>query len=82
MTDREKFPPLGQEFRFARKLQRPDLFIGVTTSEQRRDRIRQEILARGLADEPIQRRMGVAETYREAFKRQFGQPLTPGETQC
>lgn len=82
MTDREKFPPLGQEFRFARKLNMPDLFVGVTTAEQRRDRIRKEIISRGLADEPIQRRMGVVETYREAFQRQFGQPLQPGESTC
>ena len=74
-TDRETFPPLGRQYWFARRLNRPGLFAGITTAEQRRERIRNEILSRGLADEPIGRRMGVSETHQETFERLYGQPL-------
>lgn len=53
-----------------------DLYGGTTTREQRRERIREEILGRGLAQVVLGRgRDRLAETYSRAFERLYGAPL-------
>lgn len=58
------------------------LFDGITTPEQRRERVRKEILGRCLADAVAGRRKGQpCETWADVFQRVYGQPLIrPGMT--
>ena len=60
----------------ARRLDRPDLFAGVTTAEDRRERVRRAILDGGKSEAVAGRRPGYGcETWRETFERVYGQPL-------
>ena len=52
---------------------------GVTTREMRRDRIRAEILERGLADAIAGNAKGRPETWAEVFQRIYRQPLQQQE---
>jgi hypothetical protein len=52
------------------------LFLGLTDSEIRRERIRKEIIARGVADQSAGRnRSGETESFRALFERMYGVPL-------
>lgn len=60
-----------------RRLQAPDLFAGVTTPDERRERVRAEILGRDLQHAIAGRRTGQSpETWAELFQRIYGLPLT------
>lgn len=53
-----------------------DLYAGATTREKRRERLREEILSRGLSQAVLGRgKEGLAETYSRAFERLYGQAL-------
>lgn len=52
---------------------------GVTTAEQRRERIRAAILEKNLQDERAGWRNGYPETWAQLFQRVFRQPLQPME---
>jgi hypothetical protein len=53
-----------------------DLYGGVTTREQRRERLREEILNRGLAQVVLGRAPdGKADTYSRAFERLYCEAL-------
>ncbi len=53
-----------------------DLYGGVTTREQRRERLREEILNRGLAQVVLRRGPdGNADTYSRVFLRLYGEAL-------
>lgn len=57
---------------FAKRLGKPNLFTGLTDADIRRDRIREEILRQGCADDRLgKNRLGEEETFREAFARLF-----------
>lgn len=67
---------LAHEAWLAGKLGVDDLFTGSTTREQRRERVREEILNRGLAQVVLGRGPdGNANTYSRAFERLYGAPL-------
>lgn len=53
---------------------------GVTTFEQRRDRIRAEIIERNLGDAIAGNAKGRPETWAQVFQRIYRQPLNPMET--
>lgn len=71
IADRHKGRPPDVDYWFARKLGAPNLFLGTTDENIRRDRIREEILRRGCADDRLgkNRRLGEEETFRQAFER-------------
>jgi hypothetical protein len=73
MTD--TFPGLDAEHWLIRKLNRPDLFGGITTAVERRERIRNEIIERGLASEHLGQFNGVREQWFMTFERFYGVPL-------
>lgn len=80
MTD--LFAKLDIELWFSRRLEQHGvctIFAGVTTPEERRERIRELILVRGCDMTIIGRNPGTRrpETYREAFERAFKEPLEP-----
>jgi hypothetical protein len=53
-----------------------DLYAGVTTREQRRERLREEILNRGLAQVVLGRAPdGKSDTYSRAFERLYREAL-------
>ena len=66
---------------FAHRLNEPHLFaIGTTGPDERRELVRQRILARGLADERLgKNREGSSETFRQAFERAYQHNLETGE---
>jgi hypothetical protein len=65
----------------ASRLQMPRSWdSGVTTAEQRRERIRAAILERNLQDERAGWRNGNPETWAQLFRRVFRQPLQPMES--
>jgi hypothetical protein len=66
------------EYWFAKRLNRFDLFAGITTLDDRIERVRREILSRNLADVELGRKRGKVETYSQGFERAFGQPLEGG----
>jgi hypothetical protein len=69
-------PTIATETWIARRLQRPDLFAGVTTPDERRERIRQVIVDGRMAMAIAGKRAGQpAETWREVFERVYGVPL-------
>lgn len=51
------------------------IFDGLTTPKQRCERMRQAILAAGLADRVLGKSSGQHQTYRVVFERLYGQPL-------
>lgn len=64
------------EMWLAGKLGIDDLYGGVTTVEKRRERLREEILVRGIANDRAGRTAsGESETYARAFERLYRQPL-------
>jgi hypothetical protein len=73
-------PTIATETWIARRLQRPDLFAGVTTPDERRERVRQAIVDGRMAMAVAGKRAGQsAETWREVFERVYGQPLAAKE---
>lgn len=69
-------PTTAVESWIARRLDRPDLFAGVTTAEERRERVRAAILEGRMEEAVAGRRAGYGcETWRETFERVYGQPL-------
>jgi len=59
------------ELWIAQRLRRPDLYAGVTSVDERRERVRAVILEQGLADVAVKGQT----TWRQAFERAFRQPL-------
>jgi hypothetical protein len=53
---------------------------GVTTRDQRRDKIRAAILDRNLADAVAGNAKGKPETWAQLFQRVYRQPINPMET--
>jgi hypothetical protein len=53
---------------------------GVTTRDQRRDKIRAAILDRNLADAVVGNAKGKPETWAQLFQRVYRQPINPMET--
>jgi hypothetical protein len=73
-------PTIATEAWIARRLQRPDLLAGVTTPDERRERVRQAIVDGRMAMAVAGKRAGQpAETWREVFERVYGQPLAAKE---
>lgn len=69
-------PTITVESWIARRLQRPDLFAGVTTPDQRRERVRQVIVDGRLEHGIAGKRDGVTcETWADLFQRVYGEPL-------
>jgi hypothetical protein len=67
---------MATEVWISRRLQRPDLFAGVTTPDERRERVRQAILDGRMAMAIAGKRAGQsAETWREVFERVYGVAL-------
>lgn len=66
---------------FAHRLNEPHLFaVGLTDADTRRELVREKILARGLADEPLgKNKDGGAENWRQAFERIYQRNLETGE---
>lgn len=55
---------------------RKDLFAGLTTPEERRERLRNEIIDRCMCDAIAGRRKGqTCESWSELFERLYGEPL-------
>lgn len=73
-------PRVSIEHWIARRLGRPDLLAGVTTPEERRERIRAAILTGQHAEAIAGKREGAAcLTWREVWAELYGTPLTgPG----
>lgn len=64
----------------ARRLQMPRSWdSGVTTAEQRRERIRAAILERNIQDTRAGWRQGNPETWAQLFRRVYRTPLNPTE---
>ena len=69
-------PTIAVESWIARRLRRADLFAGVTTPDERRERVRRAILDGRLEMAVAGKRAGQAcETWREVFERVYGEPL-------
>jgi hypothetical protein len=77
-----QFAAFDRDLWLARRLGRngvlvEDLFNGVTDAAERKRRLRQAILDRGVADIRCGSDKGRALTYRQAFERIYGEPLSP-----
>lgn len=73
-------PTIATETWIARRLRRPDLFAGVTTADDRRERVRAAILEGRMSEGIAGRRQGhECETWRQLFQRIYSQPLDGGE---
>lgn len=69
-------PTIATETWIARRLRRPDLFAGVTTPDERRERVRAAILDGRMSEGIAGRRQGhECETWRQLFERIYSQPL-------
>lgn len=69
-------PTIATETWISRRLQRPDLFAGVTSPSDRRERVRAAILEGRMAEAIAGKRQGhPAETWRELFVRVYGESL-------
>lgn len=62
-----------------KKLGLADFNTGVTTSEERRERIRAAIIDSGLAEAECFTKDGRAQSYAEAFRNTYGSPLVTDE---
>ena len=71
----KRSPTPIEETWLARRLGAPHLFLGVTTSGIRRDRVRSRILDLECAEEVAGRASGNPETFRGLFARLYGEPL-------
>lgn len=73
----ERWPSITVEIWLAKRLGDRTVFEGATTAEERRERIRQRIVADGRQDEIAGKRAadGVEETFAELFARLWGVPL-------
>lgn len=59
---------------------RKDLFAGLTTPEERRERLRREIVERDMAHAVAGKRKGqTCESWSELFERIYGEPLIAPE---
>ena len=73
-------PTTQVETWIAWRIGRPDLFAGVTTPDERRERVRTVILDRGMAEAIAGRREGhPCETWSALFTRVYGVPLEAQE---
>lgn len=73
-------PTIATEVWIARRLNRPDLFAGVTAPDERRERVRQAILDGRMTEAIAGKRKGEAcETWRELFTRVYAEPLERAE---
>jgi hypothetical protein len=63
----------------AQKLGITDLYGGTTTADERRERIRQTIIERGLAGAECFKKNGVAQDFRAAFCGTYGVQLDTDE---
>lgn len=73
-------PTIATEVWIAHRLRRPDLYAGVTTPDERRERVRQAITDGRMAMAIAGKRTGQpAETWREVFERVYGVPLAAKE---
>lgn len=71
-------PTVQVESRIAYRLREPTLFDGITTAEERRERVRQLIERRQLHMAIAGRSpSGKTETWAELFARVYGEPVTP-----
>lgn len=69
-------PTTQVETWIAWRIGRPDLFAGVTTPDERRERVRSAIVNDCLSDAIVGRRPGhPCETWTDLFTRVYGQPL-------
>lgn len=69
-------PRVSIEHWIARRLGRPDLLAGVTTPEERRERVRGVILERQMAEAIAGKREGQpCETWRDLYLRLYGEAL-------
>lgn len=76
MGDSSKtFPPLRAELWIARRLGHRDLFVGTTTPEERRERVRRVMLDEGFADYVAGSKNGEIELFRDTYRRFYGEPL-------
>lgn len=70
------FPAVWIEVWIARRLASPQLFAGLTTPQDRRQRVRDELVGRGLEDTIAGQRAGeTCETWQALFARVYGEPL-------
>lgn len=78
-------PDWRKESRFAERVEQhsdADVFAGLTTVEQRRDRIRESIAKHDLAAQVCgQDEKHQPLTYAQVFERLYGEPLTPTTTE-
>jgi hypothetical protein len=80
----EHMPPAGSptiatEVWISRRLQRPDLFAGVTDPDSRRERVRAAIEAGDMAMAVAGKRQGQSvETWADVFARVYGVPFATG----
>lgn len=73
-------PTTQVETWIAWRIGRPDLFAGITTPDERRERVRMAILDRGMAEAIAGRREGhPCETWSALFTRVYGVPLEAQE---
>lgn len=73
-------PTTQVEVWIASRLQRPDLFAGVTTADERRERVRRVILDRDMAEAIAGKRAGQScETWGELYRRVYGRDLIAQE---
>lgn len=73
-------PTIATEAWIARRLRRFDLFAGVTTADERRERVRAAILEGRMADAIAGKRSGAeCETWSALFLRVYQQPLERGK---
>lgn len=70
-------PKIDVEVWISRRLLRSDLFAGVTTPEERRERVRRAIVD-GELEEAIagKRKDASCETWSQLFERVYGQPVS------
>lgn len=69
-------PTIATETWIARRLRRPDLFAGVTTPDERRERVRAAIVDGRLEMAIAGKRAGqAAETWSDLYRRLYGQSL-------
>jgi hypothetical protein len=78
VTAPSAFVQFDRELWLAKRVGLPhpmELFQGVTTAEERRNRIRVVIQIRGLSDCPCNPRAEAPVTFRQAFERLYGEAL-------
>lgn len=72
---RPHLPTPLEEAWIANRLEAPHLFLGVTTADIRKQRVRARIAELGAAELVAGKRDGQLETFRELFARLYGEPF-------